>query len=214
MRASAVDLGTNERRSGGPATWVVQREVAIAPLRAGIIFLIILLGLTGCSSPAVDAYESTGIFGSSRELISYDAGLALRFSYRGGTVIYVPYVGSRWIAQNRSVGTFISSGRSADLPNACLLYACERAEEIRLRPRNGESGSQVIAYARADGGGHAFVVYRKNCRLIAEDNLGFRIELPGYRVRSPQEALRLATLFHTQTARRGYPVAARFLGDY
>jgi hypothetical protein len=173
--------------------------------------------LTGCASPAFQAYNATPIFGKSREVLKDRSDFAYRFTFRGGTVTYRPDQGAQWFPKGgRSRGETFSGGHSsAALPNGCLVYACARAEQIRLRPAKGESRSQVVGYKRSDGSGHAFVLFEKEGIPLAEDNSGTRAVMPHPLGRSSAEALCMATLFQRRARLGGSePVQASFVGRY
>jgi hypothetical protein len=200
--------------SGAPSSAKKTRQRGAKGLAAAAAAISALL-FTSCANPALEAYYSTSVLGPTRQIVHHPSGEALHFNYRGGTVIYRPFVGSKWLSKRSpSTSSEFSDSVTRNLPNGCLVYACARAEQIRLQPRNGESKSQVIGFSRATGGGHAFVIYEKGGRLIGEDNLGFRGKLPRYRNRSPSEALRLARTFQALSGRPGVPVQAWFLGSF
>jgi hypothetical protein len=139
------------------------------------------------------------------------------FSFRGGVVNYWPSRGSQWTAggSTQAKGVFADASSSAALPNGCLVYACARAEQIRLHPRQGESQSRVITYRRSDGSGHAFVLFKAGKRYVAEDNCGNSTVMPAFANRSSAEALFMAQTFQKRTA-AGYsaPVQASFVGKF
>ena len=140
-----------------------------------------------------------------------------QFKFRGGVVNFWPSRGAQWSAGRvkGSRETFADASRTADLPNGCLVYACARAEQIRLHPRGDESLSRVIAYRRADGSGHAFVLFKRGKTYVAEDNSGNTAVMPAFENRSASEALYMARNFQNRTA-AGYfaPVQASFIGKF
>jgi|GEM_PF-3856481 hypothetical protein len=140
-----------------------------------------------------------------------------RFSYRGGVVNYWPSKGSQWTPTGgKNDGKiFADTPTAAALPNGCLVYACARAEQIRLNSSHRETKSNVITYRRADGSGHAFVVYKKDQAFIAEDNCGNKTRVPAYENRSRAEALYLAQTFQRRTGSGiSMPVQAAFVGSF
>jgi hypothetical protein len=140
-----------------------------------------------------------------------------QFSFRGGVVNYWPSRGSQWIAADgpQTGATFAAAPDSATLPNGCLVYACARAEQIRLHPQSGESHSRVITYRREDGSGHAFVLYKSRGAYMAEDNYGRKTPMPAYRNRSSAEALYMAQTFQKRTASQNFaPIQASFVGKF
>ena len=161
-------------------------------------------------------YRTPSVLEASRAIYRSDDSFH-QFRFRGGVVNYWPSRGAQWTAI-RGKGpreTFADASQSADLPNGCLVYACARAEQIRLQPRGDESQSRVIAYRRADGSGHAFVLFKKGKTSVAEDNSGNRTVMPAFENRSASEALYMARNFQNRTA-SGYfaPVQASFIGKF
>jgi hypothetical protein len=140
-----------------------------------------------------------------------------QFAFRGGVVNYWPLRGAQWTAGRGAVSgeTFATTPESANLPNGCLVYACARAEQIRLRSQNGESQSRVITYRRADGSGHAFVLYKSGKTFVGEDNFGNRTPMPSFENRSASEALFMARTFQKRTSIGSFtPVQATFVGKF
>ena len=140
-----------------------------------------------------------------------------QFRYRGGVVSYWPSRGAQWTRQHSSEtsGTYAAAPASASMPNGCLVYACARAEQIRLERNDGETQSRVIAYRRSDGSGHAFVLYKSGKSYMAEDNCGNKTAMPSYENRSGAEALYMARTFQKRTAAGiSYPVQASFIGKF
>lgn len=183
-----------------------------------ITLAVAMAALSGCAHHAYEAYNTTPIFGASRRVIKTESDFAYQFAYRGGLVTYLPSAGARWSRSAAAPKRSHYSGPSGpgQLPNGCLVYACSRAEEIRLHPRNRESGSQVICYSRADGSGHAFVLYQRAGRTVAEDNRGIRTFLPSYKNRSGSQALYLASIFQQRSGglNSSPAVQAAFVGRY
>ncbi|GAT32122.1 hypothetical protein TSACC_2519 [Terrimicrobium sacchariphilum] len=185
------------------------------------VVLAIVVGVlwSGCADPAFQAYQSTPIFGKSRGIVRNGHAYQYQFRYRGGLVTYEGWRGGVWSmdGSRRPVGVAhaMEPGQAPPFPNGCLVYACMRAEEMRIGWQPGRR-SQVIAYYRGDGSGHAFVVYDLPEGVFGEDNLGRKVRLPDWKNRTSSEALRLATAFCQQTkARRSsYPREASFIGMY
>ena len=107
---------------------------------------------------------------------------------------------------------FARASRSG--PFAQSARSDRRAEQIRLGQSKNAFRSQVVTYTRSDGGGHAFVVYRKGPFTIADDNLGFHAVMPPFSNRSPAEALRLAKVFQLATRGHSNAISASFVGRY
>ncbi len=185
------------------------------------VVLAIVVGVlwSGCADPAFQAYQATPIFGESRGVVRSGSGYQYQFPYRGGLVTYDGWRGGFWSMDksHRPVGVAhaMEPGQTPSFPRGCLVYACMRAEEMRLGWQPGRR-SQVIAYYRWDGSGHAFVVYDLPGASFGEDNLGRRVRLPSWQARTPEEALRLARLFCQRARVRptSYPVQASFIGTY
>jgi len=185
------------------------------------VVLAIVVGVlwSGCADPAFQAYQSTPIFGKSRGIVRNGHVYQYQFPYRGGLVTYEGWRGGVWSMDKsgRPVGAVraMEPGQAPPFPNGCLVYACMRAEEMRMGWQPGRR-SQVITYFRGDGSGHAFVVYDLPGASFGEDNLGRRVRLPSWKSRTPEEALRLATVFCRQTKARvsSYPREAAFIGMY
>ena len=141
-----------------------------------------------------------------------------QFSYRGGVVNYWPSRGSQWTRNHSTqIGgtTYAAAPASASMPNGCLVYACARAEQIRLDRNDGQTQSRVVAYRRSDGSGHAFVLYKSGQAYVAEDNSGHRTAMPSFENRSDAEALYMARAFQKRTAAGiSNPVQASFIGTY
>lgn len=101
------------------------------------------------------------------------------------------------------------------MPNGCLVYACARAEQIRLNQNDGETQSRVIAYRRSDGTGHAFVLFKRGNAYVAEDNCGNTAVMPVFENRAAAEALYMAQTFQKRTtAGLSAPVQASFIGKF
>lgn len=153
----------------------------------------------------------------SRTIFWNNASEIHQFSYRGGVVSYWPSRGSQWTRDHspQGSGVYAAAPASAAMPNGCLVYACARAEQIRLDRNDGETQSRVITYRRSDGSGHAFVLYKQGKVYVAEDNCGNRSEMPSFENRSAAEALYMARIFQKRTS-AGYsnPVQASFVGTY
>lgn len=187
----------------------------------GICLLLPLLMavLIGCESPVFEAYRSTAIFGPKREIFSVDNKYYFQFPYRGGYVTYEPYLGAYWgrTPESRSHVDWVdskgSSAPSADtVVRGCLIYACKKAETIRLGGLPGASRAQVIGYQRMQqGGGHSFVVYDYRGRTIAEDPVR-QVSVSRWTERTPAQALRLAREFARTTFNP--PKVAAFYGDF
>jgi hypothetical protein len=144
-------------------------------------------------------------------------GQAHQFTFRGGVVNYWPTRGAQWTSgrDSASGGTFAGAPDSAALPNGCLVYACARAEQIRLHPNGSESQSRVITYRRSDGSGHAFVLYKSGSAFVAEDNSGNKTPMPAFENRAAAEALFMAKTFQKRTAAGIFdPVQASFVGKF
>ena len=185
------------------------------------VVLAIVVGVlwSGCADPAFQAYQATPIFGKSRGIVRNGNVYQYQFPYRGGLVTYEGWRGGVWSMDKsrRPVGVAraMEPGQTPPFPNGCLVYACMRAEEMRMGWQPGRR-SQVIAYYRRDGSGHAFVIYDLPGASFGEDNLGRRVSLPSWKIRTPEEALRLARLFCQRTNARvsSYPREASFIGAY
>lgn len=185
------------------------------------VVLVIAGGVlwSGCADPAFQAYQATPIFGGARGVVRTGNTYQYCFPYRGGMVVYDGWRGGFWSMDKsrRPVGVAraIEPGQVAPLPNGCLVYACMRAEEIRMGWQPGRR-AQVITYYRWDGSGHAFVVYDLDGMSFGEDDLGRRVRLPSWKARTPDEALNLARLFCQRTNARSiaYPQEASFIGMY
>jgi hypothetical protein len=140
-----------------------------------------------------------------------------QFRYRGGVVNYWPSKGAQWTRNHgaESSATYAAAPKSASMPNGCLVYACARAEQIRLDRTDGETHSRVITYRRSDGSGHAFVLYKSGSSYVAEDNCGNKTAMPSFENRSAAEALFMARIFQKRTAAGiSYPVQASFIGKF
>jgi len=177
--------------------------------------LFLISGLT-LSAGEKALYRTPFLLSASRTVSRNDASFH-QFRFRGGVVNYWPKRGAQWTV-SRVKGpreTFAGAARSAGLPNGCLVYACARAEQIRLQPRGDESQSRVIAYRRKDGSGHAFVLFKKGRTYVAEDNSGNKTGMPAFENRSASEALYLARHFQSHTAAGFFgPVQASFIGNF
>lgn len=140
-----------------------------------------------------------------------------QFSFRGGVVNYWPSRGSQWTRDPGTPGgaIYAAAPASTSMPNGCLVYACARAEQIRLDRNDGATQSRVIAYRRSDGSGHAFVFYKQGDSFVAEDNCGNLAKMPSFENRSAAEALYMARIFQKRTAAGiSNPVQASFVGTY
>lgn len=181
------------------------------------VALLAMATLASCANPAFEAWNATAVFGESREVFKDGGDFIYRFNFRGGTVNYRPDQGAQWIpaAGCRGSATYSAGPAPTSLPNGCLVYACARAEQIRLQSSRGETRSQVIGYTRSDGSGHAFIIYQKDGMPMAEDNSGARTAMPSPIGRSSAEALCLAELFQKRTQSTGSaPIRASFVGRY
>lgn len=180
----------------------------------------------GAADRAFQAYDATPIFGEDREVVRMGGQYVYRFPFRNGMVTYRPQVGAAWVKSSGddSVGRIAaapsenSAAAASRLPNSCLVFACARAEEIRLgvgRDRL-KTNSQVISFRREDGTGHAFVVYQKNGQSFGEDDRGLTVPISAWQNRGGSEALRIAREFSVQTHPAGYssPCQASFVGQY
>ncbi len=188
-------------------------------ISACLLLPLFMAILCGCANPVFEAYQSTAIFGPTRGVFSVNDKYYFEFPYRGGYVTYEPYLGAYWSrsALGRSQVDWVD-GKSGDPPysdtvvRGCLIYACKKAETIRLGRLPGASRAQVIGYQRIQkGGGHSFVVYDYNGRTIAEDPVR-RVPVSQWTKRTPDQALRTAREF-TRTTFNGPKVAA-FYGDF
>ncbi len=184
------------------------------------VMLAIVVGVlgSGCADPAFQAYQATPVFGNSRGIVHSGHASQYQFHYRGGLVTYDAWRGSFWSMDRRHqpVGRALEPGQIPWFPNGCMVYACMRAEEMRMGWQPGKR-AQVIAYNRWNGCGHAFVVYDlPGVGTFGEDDLGRRVRLPSWKARRPEEALRLAKLFCQRTNTRScfYPKDASFIGMY
>lgn len=186
----------------------------------GALSLLLLSLLAGCANPAFQAYEATPIFGESREVVHTNNQYTYQFAYRGGTVTYNPATGAEWKddarQDSRTDGTMGSGKKAASLPNGCLVFACARAEEIRRTSPAQRPRSQVIGYTRADGTGHAFVLFEEAGAALAEDDRGCRLTVPAWKTRSAEEALALAKTFQRLTHPADFPdpIRASFIGTF
>ena len=119
---------------------------------AGLLLAISLAGCVSQAEHARQARDLTPIFGDSREIVQSRNNYLYRFAFRGGKVVYWPERGAQWLpdAPNGTRGTFAAGLGYSPLPNGCLVYACARAEQIRLRPECGETRSEVIGFRRPD----------------------------------------------------------------
>jgi len=156
---------------------------AVSMIRKFTFFLILATALTPFAlhaNQAFRAFDATPIFGEMREVVREGNQYTYKFPYRGGTVSYRPKSGADWkkegsLTSREVAGSARALGNSyPTLPNGCMVFACARAEEMRRIPSAG-TRSQVIAYKRFDGSGHAFVVYQKGGRSLAEDDRGYRL---------------------------------------
>jgi len=187
--------------------------------RACCLLAFLMVILCGCANPVVEAYHSTGIFGPSRKVFSVNNKYYFQFPYRGGFVTYEPYFGAYWsrVAPNQSHVDWVDS-KGGGAPYAetvvrgCLIYACKKAETIRLGGLPGASRAQVIGYQRMQkGSGHSIVVYDYNGRTIAEDPLR-QVQVSPWKERTPAQALRIAREFSRTTFNE--PTVAAFYGDF
>jgi hypothetical protein len=187
-----------------------------------LLVATVLTPLALHANQAFRAYDATPIFGDMREVVREGNKYTYRFPYRGGTVSYRPKVGADWkkegsLTSSREVaGSARAIGNSfPTLPNGCMVFACARAEEMRRIPSRG-SRSQVIAYKRFDGSGHAFVVYEKDGKSFAEDDRGYRLQIPSWKARTAAEALALSEYFQQRTHPASFPapIRASFVGEF
>lgn len=197
---------------------------AVSMIRKFTFFLILATALTPLAlhaNQAFRAFDATPIFGEMREVVREGNQYTYKFPYRGGTVSYRPKSGADWkkegsLTSREVAGSARALGNSyPTLPNGCMVFACARAEEMRRIPSAG-TRSQVIAYKRFDGSGHAFVVYQKGGRSLAEDDRGYRLEVPAWKTRTPAEALSIAEYFQTRTHPASFPapIRASFVGEF
>ena len=196
-----------------------RRSSRFVVLEGVVLAIVVGVMWSGCADPALQAYQATPIFGKSRGIVRNGNVYQYLFPYRGGRVIYEGWRGGVWSMDGgrRPVGATraMEPGQTPSFPNGCLVYACMRAEEMRLGWQPGRR-SQVIVYYRRDGSGHAFVVYDLHGASFGEDNLGRRVRLPSWKSRTREEALRLATLFCrlSKVCATAYPREASFIGMY
>lgn len=198
------------------------------PLRFfALVWLVLFLGQGAgfAADAAFRAYEATPIFGESREVIRQGERFVYCFPYRNGTITYRPRSGASWAktptgerVANVGVGPASkqSSTAAARLPNSCLVFACAKAEEISYSLHPRKSQSQVISFRRADGSGHAFVVFRQNGLAYAEDDRGYVVPVSFWQERTSAEALRIAREFSVQTHPANFPSPCKavFIGEY
>lgn len=185
------------------------------------LFATVLAPLALHANQAFRAFDATPIFGEMREVVREGNQYTYKFPYRGGTVSYRPKSGADWkkegsLTSREVAGSARALGNSfPTLSNGCMVFACARAEEMRRIPSAG-SRSQVIAYKRFDGSGHAFVVYEKNGKSLAEDDRGYRLQVPAWKSRTPAEALAIAEYFQSRTHPANFPtpIRASFVGEY
>jgi hypothetical protein len=186
-----------------------------------ILLLTLLSPLALQANVAFRAYDATPIFGEAREVVRENNRYTYRFPYRGGTVSYRPKIGADWKKEGGTAPESLAGSSRAVthsypiLPNGCMVFACARAEEMRRIPSRA-TRSQVIAYKRLDGTGHAFVIYEKDGIYLAEDDRGCRLEVPAWKSRTPAEALAIAGYFQQRTHPANFPVPVRatFVGEY
>lgn len=178
--------------------------------------VILILAADASAGPRNSSRVPPSIFNASPTILRNEIDLH-QFTFRGGVVNDWPSRGAQWTEDRnaQAKGTFADASNSAALPNGCLVYACALAEQIRLRPRHGESQSRVITYRRSDGSGHAFVFFKSGSTYVAEDNSGNITPMPAFANRSSAEALYMAQTFQKRAA-AGYstPVQASFVGKF
>lgn len=200
--------------------WKASIVLCLERGRSRVLSFILLSLLAGCANPAFQAYEATPIFGDSREVIRANDQYTYQFAYRGGTVTYTPATGAEWRDDARMdsrIDAAMGSGKKAtSLPNGCLVFACARAEEMRRSAPTPPPRSQVIGYTRADGTGHAFVLFEEAGAVLAEDDRGYRLTMPAWKTRSLAEALGLAKTFQRLTHPADFPapIRASFIGTF
>lgn len=192
-------------------------DISIMIIRTSKSLLFCVVGILSATiGEAILPIPPPLIPNASRIVLGNRDGMQ-QFTFRGGVVNYWPSQGSQWRAGPNSADgdTLAGASEAADLLNGCLVYACARAEQIRLHPMPGESQSRVIAYRRSDGSGHAFVYYKNGSTFTAEDNYGNTTAMPAFENRAASEALYMAKAFQKRTsAGRFPPASASFVGAY
>lgn len=189
-------------------------------MRKFLLLIAFVAPIAAHANPAFRAFDATPIFGDSREVIRENNNFSYRFTYRGGTVTYRPKMGAEWKKDGAAASDSVAGVKGVNrnypvFPNGCMVFACARAEEMRRNPALGIR-SQVIGYKRADESGHAFVVYEKGGRWFAEDDRGYKLSMPAWKNRTPEQALDIAKRFQSQThpASSAAPVRASFIGVF
>jgi len=172
----------------------------------GALGTLCVVLMEGCASDYADeAWKMTPIFGGSRSVSRGSSGSVYRFYYRDAVVVYNPYTGSTWSNTGKKIlagagGALGGSRKAINLPNGCLVYACAKAEEIRLHQYPALCGSEVIGLYWPDGRGHALVIYKTGGRAYAEDDRGFVVPVNPWQSRSAMEARRIADEFMARTS--------------